>query len=77
MIMDYVELVRKLIMDNGFMTETQVRLRLYELKLDSKEVSRILNKIRCSNIHRIKYTNSYIVSLKDKYLFYYLPPKVN
>lgn len=63
------------IRNNGFLTATQIILRLSknDYKTNKHNIELILNSIECKDIHKIKYTNSYIAKYKLKDLYYYNP----
>lgn len=61
--------IKDLIYRNGFLTESQIRLRIKDYKSAIKEIK------QDTNIHEVKYTNTYVNGIAVKKLYIFNPAK--
>lgn len=67
--------IRKEIREKGFMSALQIVLRLAgkNPKINKDQVNMILRSLKCKDILKVQYTNTYVGELKFKDLYYYNP----
>lgn len=73
--MNKLDIIRAEIRESGYLSASQIKLRIAKYNMATKELNKFLKSIVCDDISCIKYTNTYVAGLKVKLLYYYNPNK--